>query len=84
MTATANDLSIGDEVGVVVLYPNADVDRDPAGEIGDKVAYIRFDGDYQPAFAEEIEATVANVKDRNLVLVPSNPDDYREDGADGA
>lgn len=78
--AVSDDLSIGDEMNVVVLYPNADDDRDPAGEIGDKVAYVRFPGDYQPDFGERVEATVANVKERTVVLVPADPDYYRSGG----
>lgn len=72
----------GDQLTVVVVYPNADRDREPVAKVGGRTAYIRFpkDCDYQPSFAEEIDVKVADVEDRHLLVLPTNVQQYREDG----
>lgn len=74
----ARDPEVGEELTVVVVHPNEDTDRDPAAKVGGKTAYIRFDSGYQPSFSEVVDIRVADVMEHNLLLVPADPETYRE------
>lgn len=74
------DPKVGDELTVVVVHPNRETNRDPAAKVNGKTAYIRFpdEVEYTPTFAEVVDVRVADIQEHNLLLVPQDPEKYRE------
>jgi len=75
------DPEVGDELTVVVIHPNRESSRDPAAKVNGKTSYIRFPEDinYDPIFAEIIDVRIADIQEHNLLLVPQDPEKYREE-----
>lgn len=65
------NLEVGDEVKVVVLYPNEQKDRDPVVKIDGVTGFLQFDDrGFVPDFGDVYRARVADVSTSHRLLIP--------------